>query len=378
MVDFEAIRPYRDAEVPGVVARLVEDAELDSAVAVYLMPRLARTWPRLASALVRAYLRRKTRTLATVNDVQLFLEKYMARLIEETIVELTVDGLDDLSPGEPYLFISNHRDIVMDSGILNYTIHQAGHRTSRIAVGDNLFARPFVADLMRLNKSFVIERQVSGTRAVYAALSRTSQFIRQSLEEGESVWIAQREGRSKDGFDRTDPALLKMLGLAFRKEAESFGDLVARIRIVPVAVSYELDPCDLRKARELYLTDREGSYTKPSDEDLLSIVEGMMGFKGRVHLHIGAPIAGAFDDAEALACEIDRAIVTGLKIFPTQARAAERLREPTCTVSMPELPDVTAAFEQRLAGCPDEEKPYLLAAYSNVLRNRRELSLPSA
>jgi 1-acyl-sn-glycerol-3-phosphate acyltransferase len=378
MVDFEAIRPYEDAEVPAVVARLVEDPEIHRAVAVYLMPSLARTWPRLANVLVRAYLRRKTRALVTVNDVQLFLEKYMARLIEQTIVELSVDGLDRLSPGESYLFISNHRDIVMDSGILNYTIHQAGHRTSRIAVGDNLFAQPFAADLMRLNKSFVVERKVSGTRAVFTALSRTSHFIRQSLEEGESVWIAQREGRSKDGFDRTEPALLKMLSLAYRKEAESFGDLVARIRIVPVAVSYELDPCDRRKAHELYLTEREGSYTKPPDEDLQSIVEGMTGFKGRVHLHIGAPITGTFDDAEALAGEIDRAIVAGLTIFPTQAQAAAWLGQPTCNVPMPELPEVTAAFEQRLADCPDAEKPYLLAAYANVLRNRRELSLPSA
>ncbi len=378
MVDFEAIRPYRDPEVPGVVARLVEDAELDRAAAVYLMPRLARAWPRLSSALVRAYLRRKTRGLVTVNDVQLFLERYMARLIEETIVELTVDGLDHLSPGQPYLFISNHRDIVMDSGILNYTIHQAGHRTSHIAVGDNLFARPFAADLMRLNKGFVIERKVSGTRAVFAALSRTSHFIRQSLEAGESVWIAQREGRSKDGFDRTDPALLKMLGLAYRKEAKSFGELVARVRIVPVAVSYELDPCDLRKAHELYLTESEGSYVKPPDEDLQSIVDGMMGFKGRVHLHIGSPVTGDFESAEALAREIDRAIVAGLKIYPTQARASAQLGQPGCQVQMPELPEVTAAFERRLAGCPDAEKPYLLAAYANVLRNRRELSLPSA
>jgi 1-acyl-sn-glycerol-3-phosphate acyltransferase len=378
MLDFEAIRPYEDPEVAGVVARLVEDVELDRAVAVYLMPRLARVWPRLASVLVRAYLRRKTNGLVTVDDVQLFLEKYMARLIEETVVELTVDGLDELSKGKPYLFISNHRDIVMDSGILNYVIHQAGHRTSRIAVGDNLFSRPFAGDLMRLNKSFVVERKVSGTRAVYAALSRTSHYIRQSLEEGESVWIAQREGRSKDGFDRTDPALLKMLGLAYRKEAGSFGDLAARIRIVPVAVSYELDPCDLRKAHELYLTEREGSYTKPPDEDLQSIVEGMTGFKGRVHLHFGAPVTGYFESAEALALEIDRAIVAGLKIFPTQAQAAARLGQAGCHVQLPELPAVTAAFEQRLAGCPDAEKPYLLAAYANVLRNRRELSLPSA
>ncbi len=167
-----------------------------------------------------------------------------------------------------------------------------------------------------------------------------------------------------------------MVGLAYRKEEESFSDLVRRIRIVPVAVSYELDPCDLRKAHELYVTDQEGSYTKPPYEDLQSIVEGMTGFKGRVHLHIGEPVSGEFDDAETLAREIDRAIVAGLKIYPTQAQAAARLGYAGCQTSVPELPEVTAAFEHRLAACPDAEKSYLLANYANLLRNRQELSLP--
>jgi 1-acyl-sn-glycerol-3-phosphate acyltransferase len=376
MQDFEGIRPYQDAEVAAVMKRLVGDDELNRAVCVFLLPRLARWLPGVARLLIRSYLTRKTRNVASVRDVQLFLSGYMARLIDKTILELSVEGLEDLPLDQPYLFISNHRDIVLDSGLLNFVIHNAGHTTARSAVGDNLLSEPYAADLMRLNKSFVVERSATGARAVYDALSRTSHYIRQSLEEGVSVWIAQREGRAKDGFDRTDPALLKMLGLAYRKESGGFAELVNRNRIVPVAVSYELDPCDLRKAHELYVTERVGSYTKPPDEDLRSIVEGMIGFKGRVHLHFAPPISGTFDDAESLAREIDRLIVDGLKIYPTQVEAAAQLGRQESS-SFAGIASVDAAFEARLQSCPAAEQPYLLASYSNVFRNREELSQPA-
>jgi 1-acyl-sn-glycerol-3-phosphate acyltransferase len=373
MQDFEGIRPYQDAEVPAVMKRLVGDEELNRAVCVFLLPWLARWFPTVARLSIKAYLTFMTRNLSTVHDVQMFLSDYMARLINETILELSVDGLDNLPTDQPYLFISNHRDIVMDSGLLNYVIHHAGHNTSRIAVGDNLLGEPYAADLMRLNKSFVVERSATGTRRVFEALSRTSRYIRHSLEEGESVWIAQREGRSKDGFDRTDPALLKMIGLAYRKEKEEFGELVRRIRIVPVAISYELDPCDLRKAHELYITERFGSYTKPPDEDLRSIVEGMIGFKGRVHLHFAEPISGDIADVEALARAVDEAVVAGLRVYPTQVSAAERLGLQGRSLVEP-VDSVSAAFQARLKRCPVPEQPYLLAAYANVFRNRDELS----
>jgi hypothetical protein len=320
-------------------------------------------------------LTRETRGLATVDDLQLYLARHMERLIRATIAELTVSGLDGLTPGQPYLFLSNHRDIVLDSGLLNYVIHGAGHRTCRMAVGDNLLSEKYAADLMRLNKSFMVERSVTGAKALLQALSRTSRYVRSSLAEGESVWIAQREGRAKDGFDRTDPALLKMLALAYRKEIDAIGDYLEHVRLVPVAVSYELDPCDLRKAHELCVRQQTGSYVKPADDDLKSIVVGLTGYKGRVHLHFGAPLGGAFETAEAMAAELDRLIVGATRVFPTNVLAADRLGYQGLPEAGPWLPRVRAVFDERLQACPQAERPFLLAGYANLLRNRRELGL---
>jgi len=377
MQDFEAIRPYRDDEVPAVIRALCRDPDLLRAAAVFFAPHLAAWFPWLARRLAQRFMIMRTRHLESVEDVQEWLSGYMKRVIRDTIAELSVEGLENLTPGQPYLFVSNHRDIVMDAGLISYVIHQAGHATVRSAVGDNLLAEPYAADLMRLNKSFVVDRSVSGTKAVFKSLSRTSAYIRHSLEEGVSVWIAQREGRAKDGFDRTDRALLKMLALAYRKEINHFGDLLRHVRLIPVSVSYELDPCDQRKAHELWVRERFGSYTKPNNEDLQSMVDGIMGYKGRVHLKFSAPLDGEFEDAESMARALDRAIVEGLRIFPTQVEAAERLGMPVPAERLEALPKVTTLFRGRVETCPAEELPFLLAGYANLLRNREELRVPS-
>jgi 1-acyl-sn-glycerol-3-phosphate acyltransferase len=374
MHDFESIRPYRDQEVPAVVRRLLADPTLSRAAAPLVLPRLARLTPPLAALLTGWLLRIGTRRLDSIADVQDFLASHMRRLIEATIAELEVTGIGQLEPGRPYLFISNHRDILMDTALLNYVLYEAGLPTPEAAVGDNLLGNRLAADLMRLNKSFVVERDVEGKRAAYRALTRTSNYIRSVLENGDSVWIAQREGRAKDGFDRTDPAVLKMLALAWRKDVADLTDLLQAVALVPVAISYELDPCDRRKAHELAVTAREGAYRKAPDEDLTSILEGMQGFKGRVHVHFAAPVRGDFQDSDELALAIDRDIVMGLEVFPTQAEAARQLGFEPVPETRPWLLEVRSAFEARLADVPADERGYLLAGYGNLIRNRAELS----
>ena len=375
MEDFEGIRPYEDEEVPGVLARLAKDADLQAVVARYLFSRATRLLPALGRLLGARLLRREAGRLRTVRDVQLFLSGHMGALIENTILNFSVSGVERLVAGTPYLFISTHRDIIMDTGLVNFAIHRAGHATSRIAIGDNLLGKAYAADLMRLNKSFVIERSVTGAKAVYRALNRTSAFIRASLEAAESVWIAQREGRAKDGLDRTDPALIKMLTLAWRQEVEEHGGLCACVNVVPVAITYELDPCALRKARELCITDLHGKYDKPDGEDLSSIVEGMLGFKGRVHLHFGPPLEGGFDSPEALADAIDREIVEGLKVFPTHVEAARRLGDEALPDTVSPHAKVQAAFQEQISACPTAQQPYFFQQYANLIRNRRRFGV---
>jgi len=373
MQDFEAIRPYQDEEVPGVIARLIRDPGLKRAAARFLLPRLSVALPGFADWLIGKVLKHRTRDMHTVAQVQEFLEGYMQRLIETTIHELSVSGLDELPTGKPYLFISNHRDIVLDSGILNFVIYHAGHETARMAVGDNLLSEAFAADLMRLNKSFVVERSGSGRRAMYNAMTRTSSYIRHSLENGHSVWIAQRAGRAKDGFDRTEPALLKMLALAWRDDMKVFADLLNLVQIVPVSISYEIDPCDRDKAHELAAKDRDGVYHKAPGEDLNSIVRGLTGFKGRMHLHFSPVCSGTPADADELALLIDKAIVAGLRVFPTQAAAAEELGLNHVPDAGDWLPEVRNVYVETLAACPEQERDRLLMGYGNLIRNRNEL-----
>lgn len=375
MQDFDAIRPYRDEEVQAVVGRWRNDARIIDSAARLVTPGLARIAPWLAHGLTRAVIGWKSRGFHSVEDFQLFLSHYFAELLKDTVSGFTVSGLEQLDPEGAYLYISNHRDIVMDTGLVNYSVHKAGFATPEAAVGDNLFTEPLATDLMRLNKSFVIERSVEGKRAIYRALTRTSSYIRHTLESDHSVWIAQREGRAKDGFDRTEPALLKMLALAWRKDTETFGELVAKFPLVPVSISYELDPCAGRKAHELAVLKREGSYRKAENEDLASIIEGMTGFKGRVHVHYSAPLQGGFETAEDLAAALDRAVVGGLRVYPTQVEAARALGFENVPDAGPWLPDVKAAYDAQLAGCPDDERPFLLAGYGNLIRNRTELGI---
>jgi 1-acyl-sn-glycerol-3-phosphate acyltransferase len=298
------------------------------------------------------------------------LEGYVAQVISTTTAGFTVDGFDRVPRGKPRLYVSNHRDIALDSALMNYALWREGDATSRIAIGDNLLEAGPAGDLMRLNKSFVVRRSAKGTKAAYAAMALTSRYIRQSLEGGESVWIAQREGRAKDGHDRTDPALVKMLSLAYRDDADALPRMLEQCAIVPVSVSYELDPCDLAKARELRIRTTTGTYEKAKDEDLSSMVAGITGFKGRVHLTFGTPIADVFDDADALAAKLDREIVGGFRLFPTHLAAGARLGLDVPRGAVTSLPRVTQAFEARLAACPSEDLPYLLDQYANPVRNR--------
>ena len=366
--EFEAIRPFRDEELPGAVARLLADDEFLDLVVRYrfpVAPAFAR--PLLRWATVR-WIDARARRYHTIDAFQVSLESWFDRMIETTTDGFTWSGTKGLRRDGAHLFVSNHRDIAMDSAFMNVALHAEGLGTSRIAVGDNLLKKDFATTLMRLNKSFVVRRSVKGLREQLAAFTLTSRYLHHSIGEGVSVWIAQREGRAKDGRDVTEPAIVKMFHVSQRKSGRSFQEVIAGLHLVPVAISYELDPCDTLKARELAVRETTGDYEKPDDEDLKSIVRGITGEKGRVHLHFGQELRTPPEDADAVAAEIDRQIHAGYRLWPTQLEAYRRLGGTVPAALAEEVGEasekVRRAFDARQAGLTELERRWFLRQYA--------------
>ncbi len=375
MGQFDDIRPFHDQEVRGVLSRLQTSPDMVDALVNFQFPRIGRAMVPIARILARSRLKSQFDGIDSVAAFQDRISGYFGHMVHTTTDGFNYRGLESTDSGAPTIFISNHRDIALDSALLNYALFSEGRPTARVAIGDNLFSNDSASDFMRLNKGFVVKRKASGRKAMYEALQITSNFIRESVESGEQVWIAQRAGRAKDGFDRTDPALLKMLALAWRDEG--FQRFLQAVRLVPVSVSYELDPCDLSKARELYEVQESGEpYAKAPDEDLISMIEGVTGQKGRVRLTVGVPVSSEHDTPEGAGAAIDRQIVGNLHVFPTHQWAWNQLEsEPTGgsagedseSGSSPRLEE----FKQRCRDAPAHYRPFLLRQYANLIKNKQ-------
>lgn len=378
MGEFEAIRPYADTEVRAVLARLLNDDAFLNTLTRYRFPRLAGPLGWLLKPVIAHYLRREVQDVDSVAALQGKIESYVDRSIERATDGITYSGLDNLRKGRAYLFLSNHRDIVMDPAFVNYALYHAGHPTPRLAIGDNLLQKPFVSDLMRLNKSFIVHRSISGRREKLAAFQTLSAYINHSIRnEGESIWIAQAEGRAKDGDDRTDSAILKMFHMSRKDEA--FAAVLGELHLVPIAISYEYDPCDLAKARELQIRASTGAYSKAPGEDDASIALGITGYKGRVHIHFGTEISTPDDDAKLLAQRIDREILGNYRLFPVNYLAYAMWDERDAQLGVPpaealfsgeELARAQTEWQRRLDACPAEQRPWLITQYANPVRNQ--------
>ena len=360
------IRPYGDDEIPAALNRLINDEEFISAILHYRFSNHASWFKALLSPILRVYLKMKWSKLTSVESIQIEVKKYLRDTLAKTTNGVTYTGVESLDASQAYLFISNHRDIAMDPALVNYALHHNNHQTCRIAIGDNLLKKPCATELMRLNKSFIVKRSLKGPREMMKALGQLSSYIKYSLETGNSIWIAQKEGRAKDGNDFTEPAILKMFYVEGRKQKIAFSEYVKLLKIVPVSISYENDPCDIAKAIELFEKDVNGSYEKGEFEDIESIIQGIIGNKGRVHVGFGQVIDQDFDTPEALAQEIDRQIHDNYKLFPVNLLAAEKEDE-----------SITAAlkqdFEDKLSGLPQGARQYLIDSYANPVKNIRTL-----
>lgn len=316
MSEFDDIRPYKDDEVRDVIKRVIADKELIDIILTARLPTCAKVCPWLLRPVVRWKLRSATYSIKTIKEFQAYFTGILLDLLDNSTDGYSFSGLDNLEPDKTYLFISNHRDIALDPLLIGLALKDGGMESARIAIGDNLVEKSYAEDLMRLNDCFIVKRSVTGRRQKLEALKTLSRYMRQSVvNEKVPVWIAQKEGRSKDGNDQTETALLKMLALSGAKEA-GFVGAIDELNLVPVAISYEYDPCEADKGRELYIKGRGEDYVKSENEDIDSIYKGFFGYKGRIHLEFGLPISG-HEDADSLAEEIDRQIHSNYRLFPS-------------------------------------------------------------
>jgi hypothetical protein len=276
----------------------------------------------------------RIRSLQDVDDFQAqFISKAVQALAGRSSTGWSLGGLDRTLPGKRYLYVSNHRDILCDPAIFCTLLYLNGRRTPKICLGDNLLTQPLVTDLVKVNKGVTV-RRTRDLRELFRASQVLSAYIHREIEQGvDSVWIAQREGRTKDGNDQTQAVVLKMLALAGKG---TFIDALSALAIVPLTVSYEYDPCDALRARELYLTRTQGFYRKAPDEDIASMEVGLTGFKGRVHFEVGVEIDSAVwarahalpsktQQADAIAAEIDRQIRANYRLWPSNYIARDLL-----------------------------------------------------
>lgn len=381
MQQFDAIRPYGDDEVEAVVNKLTHDPEFQLMIGRFRSPRLARWLPGLVRWRVRHWLMKQFGQAKAVRDIQAGVAGHVQALVDRTTSQLTSSGLDRLDPSRSYLFICNHRDIVFDPMVVNHLLHLHNFETTRIAIGDNLLQNPVFAEMMRLNKSFIVRRNIQSPREMRDVFMTLSGFISHSLDEGHGIWIAQREGRAKDGVDETDPAIIKMLYMSRKKEGLDFPEAMNRMRIVPVSIAYEYDPCDLDKARELEIRARTGTYNKTEDEDTRQIIQGLTGYKGHVHVHFGSPVTDCPDNARALATLIDDEVHANYHLHPSNLVAYDlpgthrTTDETTASLSKKlvttknqtpaELDSARAEINRRIKACEPAARPYLIAMYAN-------------
>ena len=273
---FDDIRPLNDTEVKDAIDFLLNDKWFKIIVEPLIAPI---TWDDFSEEM---------RSCEKIIDFQ----KNVIYTIIYKFIAGNVEELDLLNPrnidlNQSHMYISNHRDIVLDAGLFNIILHGKGYDTTEVAIGDNLLIYPWITTLVRLNKSFIVKRNIP-VREVLAASEHLSKYIHKTInKEKQSIWIAQREGRAKDSNDRTQTSLLKMLTLVNRNQPI---ESLKALDMIPLSISYEYDPCDFLKAKEFQLKRDIPNFVKSKEDDLINMLTGIEGYKGKVYLKLGRPL----------------------------------------------------------------------------------------
>ncbi|WP_339835174.1 1-acyl-sn-glycerol-3-phosphate acyltransferase [uncultured Flavobacterium sp.] len=371
MSKFDAIRPFYDSEVNNALK-----SSLNHPMMKALMDF---TFPGVEDEVWKA----KLIETHSIRDFQCnFIYKSVQKVLEKSSDGLTTSGFEKLKPNTAYLFISNHRDIILDTSLLNLALFDHGLVMTASAIGDNLVKKAFLHTLSKLNRNFVVQRGLS-PRELLESSKNLSEYISQLLlHENRSVWIAQREGRTKDGNDATHSGVLKMLSMG--SDEKNIMNYFKKIKIVPVSLSYEYDPTDALKMPQLLAEAKQEIYIKEKNEDFITLLSGIIGQKKRIHIHIGDILDSEIDEVvsleqnpnkqiQLLTLKVDDSILKSYKLWPTNYIAYDMLYntnqfEKEYTLEEKQL------FQRRLELRIDDNSVVLkegfLAMYANPVVNK--------
>ncbi len=380
--EFADVCPFSDSEFNEKVALLVNEPMFRSVVN-YAIPGVD------YDIFVKKLLSLKGKDDFQVQIMKPFLET----LVKNTTDGLTLSGEENYEKGKSYTFISNHRDIVLDASFLNLGLIGVNRPTTEVAIGNNLLIYEWISILVRLNKSFIVKRDLISRQRLEGAM-QLSNYVHFALsKKNQSVWIAQREGRAKDSDDRTQESLLKMLGMG--GEGKTFYSRIKELNLLPLSISYEYDPNDYLKAKEFLMKKRDSSFKKSKEDDLLSMSTGIMGYKGHVHFEIMPcvnfkldEVSTDIDKAELLnivRTEIDKSIYKGYKLYPCNYIAYDMAHNTSkflqSAYTIEDKDRFVAYVENQLKKIDiettEEEKEYMrnmiYTMYSNPLKNKLSL-----
>ena len=371
MQKFDAIRPFYDSEINEALQNVVNHPMMKALMNF--------TFPEVADEVWKEQLG-KTHS---IRDFQCnFIYKSVQKVLEKSSEGLTTCGFENLQPNTSYLFISNHRDILLDTTLLNTALFEHGLVMTASAIGDNLVKKAFLNTLAKLNRNFLVQRGLTPREMLQSSKLLSEYIGNLLLHENRSVWIAQREGRTKDGNDETNPGVLKMLGMG--SDEKNLMDYFKKIKIVPVSISYEYDPTDALKMPQLMAEANNEVYIKEKNEDFMTILSGALGQKKRIHIHVGKVLGAEIDSISAengncnkqilaLAQVIDDAILSNYKLWSTNFIAYDIVNK-TNRFSHLYTENEKSLFERRLEMRIDHDNPValdgFLAMYANPVVNK--------
>ena len=315
MQKFDAIRPFHDTEINEALQDVINHPMMKALMNFTFPGEAEEVW------------KERLRITQSIRDFQCnVIYQTVQRILEKSSDGLSTSGFENLEPNTSYLFVSNHRDILLDTTLLNTALFEHKLVMTASAIGDNLVKKSFLNTLAKLNRNFLVQRGLTPREMLQSSKLLSEYIGHLLLHENRSVWIAQREGRTKDGKDETNPGILKMLGMG--SDEKNLMDYFKKIKIVPVSISYEYDPTDALKMPQLMAEANNEVYIKEKNEDFMTILSGALGQKRRIHIHVGKVLDLEIDAIKennessnkqivALAQVIDDAILSNYKLWPT-------------------------------------------------------------